>query len=56
MSSQLAEFEAAGMDAYVAKPVEAARLFAVIEDMLAAPETDRVAVPEHREYLLQSAK
>jgi len=35
MSYQLAEFLAAGMDAHVAKPIEAARLFEAIETVLA---------------------
>jgi signal transduction histidine kinase/AmiR/NasT family two-component response regulator len=38
MSDHFAEFEAAGMDAHVAKPVETARLFAAIEAVLAAAE------------------
>ncbi len=50
MSYQLAEFQAAGMDAHVAKPVEAARLFEAIEMVLAeredvAPVSTAAAVP-----------
>jgi hypothetical protein len=39
----LAEFEAAGMDAHNANPVRAARLFAVIDEVLEAGETPEMA-------------
>jgi CheY-like chemotaxis protein len=44
MSYQLAEFQAAGMDAHVAKPVDVTRLFEAIETVLAADE-DLAVVP-----------
>jgi CheY-like chemotaxis protein len=44
MSDHFAEFQAAGMDAHVAKPVETARLFAAIETVLAAGETAAASI------------
>ncbi|WP_304188406.1 hypothetical protein, partial [Phenylobacterium aquaticum] len=34
MAHQIAEYKAAGMDGFVAKPIEVARLFAVIQQVL----------------------
>ena len=38
MADHLADYQAAGMDAYVPKPVEAARLFETIESLLVPSE------------------
>jgi PAS domain S-box-containing protein len=37
MAHQIAEYQASGMDAHVAKPIDAARLFQAIADSIAAP-------------------
>jgi signal transduction histidine kinase/CheY-like chemotaxis protein len=42
MTHQIAEYLAAGMDSHIAKPIEARRLFRVLEDVL-APSEDRSA-------------
>jgi signal transduction histidine kinase/CheY-like chemotaxis protein len=45
MTHQLAEYQAAGMDAVVAKPIEAERLFEALERALAAGEAAAAANP-----------
>ena len=45
MTHQVTEYQAAGMDGVVAKPVDMANLFQVMEQALAAAEEGAVAEP-----------
>ncbi|MEO6339510.1 MAG: ATP-binding protein [Caulobacteraceae bacterium] len=42
MSHQIVEYRAAGMDAFVAKPIEIGRLFAAVQEVLSAPAEEPV--------------
>jgi CheY-like chemotaxis protein len=43
MRHHIAEYAAAGMDAFVAKPIEAARLYAALQAALETPAVDDAA-------------